>query len=256
MKMMSERPLLTIAYSTLPSRIKSIQYPTPQDDRELIVLVQNQEASSYVFTERSAKLIELRNRGVAKSRNAAIDRASGKYLLFADDDVTFSEADITSAIQYFESNPEVSILLTRANDPQGNARKDYVDKETPIKLTNSARAATYEMLIRVDAIREKKVRFDEDFGAGVSNYLGDEYIFIADALRAGLAGVHLPITVAVHPVESSGSKWGTTEDLQARSKVFTRVFGWKAPIYRAAFLFKTKNPWPGFMKAIRFIFTT
>ncbi|MFM8383510.1 MAG: hypothetical protein ACKN96_00780, partial [Actinomycetota bacterium] len=83
-----------------------------------------------------------------------------------------------------------------------------------------------------------------------------EYIFIADALRAGLAGVHLPITIAVHPVESSGSKWGTTEDLQARSKVFTRVFGWKAPIYRAAFLFKTKNPWPGFMKAIRFIFTT
>ena len=89
----------------------------------------------------------------------------------------------------------------------------------------------------------------------IAGYLGDEYIFITDALRAGLAGVHLPITVAVHPVESSGSKWGTTEDLQARSKVFTRVFGWKAPIYRAAFLVKTKNPWPGVMKAIRFIFT-
>ena len=112
------------------------------------------------------------------------------------------------------------------------------------------------MLVRVDAIRDKKIRFDENFGAGATNFLGDEYIFIADALRAGLSGVHLPIALAVHPTESSGSRWGTTEDLQARAKVFTRVFGWKAPIYRAAFLFKTKNPWPGFVKALRFIFTS
>lgn len=254
--MMSERPLLTIAYSTLPSRIKSIRYPTPREDRELIVLVQNQAESSYVFTERSAKLVELKNKGVAKSRNAAINRASGKYLLFADDDVLFNEAGIADAIAYFERNPNCAIILTRASDPQGVARKGYVEKETPIKLTNSARAATYEMFIRVDAIRDKEILFDEDFGAGVKNYLGDEYIFIADALRAGLAGVHLPITVAIHPAESSGSRWGRSEDLQARAKVFTRVFGWKAPIYRTAFLVKTNNPWPGLMKAIRFIFTS
>jgi glycosyltransferase involved in cell wall biosynthesis len=92
MKMMSERPLITIAYSTLPSRITSITYPSPQEDREVLVLVQNQDESSYVFNERSAKLIELKNRGVAKSRNAALDRASGKYLLFGDDDITFDEA--------------------------------------------------------------------------------------------------------------------------------------------------------------------
>ncbi len=252
--MMSERPLLTIAFSTLPSRVKSITYPKVREDRELIVLVQNQDESSYVFGERSAKLIELKNRGVAKSRNAALDRASGKYLLFGDDDVTFDESGITKAIDYFEANPNCAIILARAVDETGKVRKDYVGKETPIKLTNSARAATYEMLVRVDAIREKKIRFDEDFGAGAENYLGDEYIFIADALRAGLSGVHLPIDLAVHPSESSGSRWGTPEDLQARSKVFGRVFGWKAPIYRAGFLLKTKNPWPGFTKALRFIF--
>ena len=252
--MMSERPLLTIAFSTLPSRIKSITYPKVQEDRELIVLVQNHDESSYVFGERSAKLIELKNRGVAKSRNAALDRASGKYLLFGDDDVTFDESGITKAIEYFEANPDCAIILARAVDETGKVRKDYVGKETPIKFTNSARAATYEMLVRVDAIREKKIRFDEDFGAGAENYLGDEYIFIADSLRAGLSGVHLPINLAVHPSESSGSRWGTPEDLQARAKVFGRVFGWKAPFYRAGFLIKTKNPWPGFSGALCFIF--
>ena len=252
--MMSERPLLTIAFSTLPSRIKSITYPKVQEDRELIVLVQNQDESSYVFGERSAKLIELKNRGVAKSRNAALDRVSGKYLLFGDDDVTFDESGITKAIDYFEANPNCAIILARAVDETGKVRKDYVGKETPIKLTNSARAATYEMLVRVDAIREKKIRFDEDFGAGAENYLGDEYIFVADSLRAGLSGVHLPINLAVHPSESSGSRWGTPQDLQARATVFGRVFGWKAPFYRAGFLLKTRSPWPGFSAALRFIF--
>ena len=63
---MSDRPTLTIAYSTLPSRLNSITYPEKRDDREVLVLVQNSEESSYAFTERSAKLVELKNRGVAK----------------------------------------------------------------------------------------------------------------------------------------------------------------------------------------------
>lgn len=120
-KMMSERPLLTIAFSTLPSRIKSISYPKTKDDREIIVLVQNKDESSYVFSERTAKLIELKNLGVAKSRNAALDRASGKYLLFGDDDVTFEEAGITSAVNYFEENPRCAIILARARDETGRA---------------------------------------------------------------------------------------------------------------------------------------
>ena len=253
MKMMSERPVLTIAYSTLPSRIKSIKFPNPQEDREVLVLVQNQDESSYVFNARAAKLVELKNRGVAKSRNAAIDRASGKYLLFGDDDITFDEGGIATAVTYFENNPDCSLILARAIDESGNLRKNYVSSKMPIRLTNSARVATYEMLVRVDAIRERKIRFDEDFGAGADNYLGDEYIFVADALRAGLKGVHLPINLAVHPAESSGSRWGTKEDLQARAKVFKRVFGWKAPLYRAGFLIKTENPFPGISKALRFI---
>jgi glycosyltransferase involved in cell wall biosynthesis len=253
--MMSERPKLTIAYSTLPGRIKGITYPERREDREILVLVQNIEESSYVFSEPSAKLVELKNKGVAKSRNAALDRASGEYLLFGDDDMNFIESGIDEAIAYFVANPECAILLAQAVDESGALRKNYPNEITPLKLTNSARAATYEMLVRVDALKEKKIRFDEEFGAGAINYLGDEYILIADALRAGLTGVHLPVKLAIHPKDSSGSRWGSESDLLARSKVFTRVFGWKAPIYRAAFLIRTENPWPGIVKALRFILT-
>jgi glycosyltransferase involved in cell wall biosynthesis len=252
--MMSERPLLTIAYSTLPNRVKAIVFPERRADREVLVQVQNPQEISYVVSEKSAKIIEMRSVGVAKSRNAAIERASGKYLLFADDDITFSEAGIAEALEYFEANPDCAIALTQAKDDSGALRKEYFKEVKPLRLTNSARAATYELMIRVDAFREKGIKFDENFGAGAENYLGDEYIFISDALRAGLKGVHLPVVLATHPTESSGSRWGSEQDLSARQKVFSRVFGWRAPLYRAAFLMKTKNPNPGFMKSLKFIF--
>lgn len=247
------RPLLTIAFSTLPKRIERIRFPNAKEDREILVLVQNPAESSYAFTQKSAKLIELRNVGVAKSRNAAIERASGKYLLFADDDISIDESGIEVALRYLEEHEDCSILLLRAVDENGTLRKNYFEKPTPIRLTNSARAATYEMLVRVDAIRAKDLRFDEQFGAGATNYLGDEYIFIADALRVGIKGIHLPITIAVHPKDSSGSRWGSDEDLAARSQVFKRVFRWRAPFFKAAFLLRTNNPFPGLKKAIRFI---
>ena len=251
---MSERPLLTIAYSTLASRVRNIQFPNRHESQEILVLVQNESETSYVISEPKARLVELKNRGVAKSRNAAIDRASGKYLLFADDDVTFFDSGIEQVINYLEANSDCAIVLTRAVDESGSLRKKYAEAVTPLKLTNSARAATYEMVVRVDLIREREIRFDESFGAGATFYLGDEYIFIADALRAGLSGVHLPITIAQHPMESSGSRWGGRLDLQARSQVFTRVFGWKAPIFRLAFLVRTENKFPGFVRALQFIF--
>lgn len=251
--MMSDRPTLTIAYSTLPARLKGITYPEQRSDRELLVLVQNVDENSYVLNEKSAKLVELKNKGVAKSRNAALDRASGEFLLFGDDDMQFIEPGVEAALAYFKSNPDCAIILAQAIDETGELRKKYPSEVTPLKLTNCAKAATYEMLVRVDALREKKIRFDENFGAGAANYLGDEYILIADALRAGLRGVHLPVKLAIHPKDSSGSKWGTEGDLAARAKVFSRVFGWKAPIYRAAFLVRTSNPWPGLGKALRFI---
>ena len=109
------------------------------------------------------------------------------------------------------------------------------------------------MMVRTDAIREAGITFDENFGAGADNYLGDEYIFIADALNKGLKGVFLPVRVAIHPKESSGSGWGTQRDLTARAAVFTRVFGATAPVFRALFLLKSQKGRVGFLNALRFI---
>lgn len=251
--MTSSEITLTIGYSTLAQRAKNIRFPKEKSDREFIVIVQSENEAELSLEIDEEQLIRLKSRGVAKSRNAALRSASGKYLLFGDDDVTFSEAGIDEVLEYFEDHPECSVIMAQAVDESGALRKNYPTKLHKLTRFNSAKAATYEMMVRVDAIRAKGIKFDENFGAGVENYLGDEYIFITDALKKGLKGVFLPITVAIHPKDSSGSGWGSRRDLTARAAVFTRVFGSAAPFARALFLLKSRNGRVGFTKAIRFI---
>ena len=247
--------LLTFGFSTLASRLKNITYPEQSENREVIVLVQNPKEESYVFDIPKTKLVELKSRGVAKSRNAALKYASGKYLIFADDDITFDENGVTQLVEYFEAHPECAIIMAQTTDENGALRKSYPAKAHKLTRFNSAKAATYEMMVRVEAIRSAGIQFDENFGAGVDNFLGDEYIFIADALKQGLQGMYLPVRVAIHPKESSGSTWGTERDLKARAAVFTRVFGVSAPIFRALFLVKSRKGKVGLVKSLRFVFS-
>ena len=84
------------------------------------------------------------------------------------------------------------------------------------------------------------MRFDEGFGvgAGTAATLGEEYVFLADCLAAGLAGVHDPLPVSVHPHESSGFVWEGRAQARGRALVFARVFGRAALPVRLAFALK------------------
>jgi GT2 family glycosyltransferase len=233
---------LTLGYSTMAHRVGNITPPPLHANWQLVVVVQNPEGISWrgqglagLMLRDDLSVEELSSVGVAKSRNRAIWLANSEYLVFSDDDIKFDVEGLEAAIDYLDQHPQYSLLLAQAADPEGKLRKRYPKKEVALTRLNSARAATYEMVIRVDAVRQLGVWFDEDFGAGAKNYLGDEYIFIVDLIKAGGKAVFAPITIATHPHESSGSRWGSEVDRVARAKVFTRVFGKLAPLIRAAF---------------------
>ncbi len=247
---MNRKELLTVGYSTLGKRLATIKY---LDSVSNLVVIQNPDSDSLPATAATIKRVELKSRGVAKSRNAVIENTTTEYLLFGDDDIEFKDASINAALEYLQSNSDISILLLQAVDESGTLRKPYPKHAYPLKLTNSAKAATYEMIIRIPDIKKASIRFDENFGAGAENYLGDEYIFIADALRAGLKGFFLPIVIATHPTDSSGSFHNTKQDAIVRSRIFTRVFGTWAPVIRLLFILKPPSKKFGFRNSIAFL---
>ena len=249
---------LTIGYSALSDRVAGIK--PPEGDFDLLLVVQNDGDLSWkdklpdALKGSRAVTDELKSLGVAKSRNRVIELSETDYLVFADDDIEFVDAGLREAIDYLDNNPQVALVLAQAASPSGGLRKPYTSKQERLTKLNSARAATYEMIIRVSAIKDLGIRFDESFGAGVENYLGDEYIFIADLISAGGKGVFLPITIATHPEVSSGSGWGTERDRKARAKVFTRVFGALAPVVRLAFGIRRLGLLGGLGNLVRFVF--
>ena len=247
---MNSRKLLTIGYSTLANRGDNIRFV---EGVENLVVIQNPNSEELPEFVSNISVIELKNRGVAKSRNIVLAAAKTKYLLFGDDDVEFDIGAISKVISYLDANSDVSIVLAQAVDEDGQLRKHYPVKLHNLALRNSAKAATYEIILRVEDIRSLGITFDENFGAGARNYLGDEYIFIADALRAGLKGVFLPIPIAVHPSHSSGILQNSAADVLARAEIFTRVFGALAPIIRLAFLVKPPRKRFGILNSLRFI---
>jgi len=240
-------PHLTIGYSTLADRAKNIVFPKNSDWEYQLHIQQAVKKTT------KPGFFYLNSIGVAKSRNSAIRNAAGTYLLFGDDDVVFNEEALATALRYLDQNPEVSLLLASAVDETGHLRKNYPEKQTQLTKFNCARAATYEMIVRVEDVKNHSVVFDENFGAGAKNYLGDEYIFITDLISKGARCVFMPIPIAMHPANSSGARWGEQQDRIARARVFTRVFGPLAMPVRLAFALRRITELGGIWNAVKFV---
>lgn len=245
--------ILTVGYSTLAERIENISQHEIEIPHEIFISIQNPKGVDFSLpTNFQFQSVTSNEKGVAKSRNVVLKNTKTKYLLFADDEIKFLNDGIKEAVSYLEANPACDLVLAQAIDTNGQLRKTYPSKEVALTKFNSAKAATYEMIVRVDSARSKGVSFDESFGAGVENFLGDEYIFITDLLKKGGKAVFLPVTIAIHPEESSGSRWGTESDMRARAQVFTRVFGLYAPLIRTIFFLKNYRNFGGFKNISRF----
>ena len=109
----------------------------------------------------------------------------------------------------FAEDPGLDLFVGRSLDPDGRPRKRPLPRRRLTRL-NAARASSHEIAVRLARVRAARLRFDEGFGvgAGTEATLGEEYVFLADALAAGLSGVHDPLPVSVHPRRELGLRLG------------------------------------------------
>lgn len=245
------RPALSIAYSVVSDGLSRIVLPPASPSTEILVIVQGGHGAAP--KRKDVRVIHLASHGVAASRNAAIREATGEVLVFGEEDVTWLPGGIAEVLATFDDNPRLAVLLGRAQDETGELRKRYPAIREPATVWNSGRVGTIELAVRTDAVRNAGVSFDENFGAGTDNFLGDEYIFVADANAARLKCEYFPITFSQHPKDSSGTRFGTDADARARSRVFDRVFGWFAPVPRALLWLRNPVRFGSLGRGLRFV---
>ena len=237
MLIVSEEPQLTIGYSVLANRLKNLIYPSLTIPHKVLVSVQNPTNTPFV-KKAEIKYLESIDVGVTKSRNLVMSNCDSEFLLFGDDDAVFLEHGLNQCLEYFTLNPNIDLILAQSIDTNGTLRKKYENKICKINMFNCAKAGTIEIMVRASSAKIKQIKFDEEFGAGTENFLGDEYIFITDLLKIGGNAVFLPITISIHPSQSSGISSYDRATMQVRARVFDRVFDFWAPLVRALFFIK------------------
>ncbi|HQZ11423.1 MAG TPA: glycosyltransferase family A protein [Devosia sp.] len=218
-------PRLTIAIATTAERSASIRLGRLPVDLRWRYVIYCQGGTPAVAPRADISVVVLQGRGVAASRNAAIGACDTELLLFSDDDVGLEATGLTRLIDVFTEHTALGLFAGRTVLQDGHSERVYPDRPQRLTLFNSARVGTVELAVRPAYIRDNRIGFDLNFGAGGANAIGDEYIFVADCIRSGLWGGYWPITIAVHDGSSSGTDFASPQTTRARAKVFERVFG-------------------------------
>ena len=172
-------------------------------------------------------VIALPGRGVTASRNAALERAVAEgagVLLFGDDDMVFATGTYPKLCATFAADPDLAFLCGRLVDAEGRPHKRYSPDGTPVGLLNCAKVGTPELALRPAAFAAAGLRFESGIGAGLAVHFGEEFILLADALRAGLRGRHSALVLGEHPPDSSGLARTPAAEL-VRRQVFRRALG-------------------------------
>ncbi|CUH80811.1 Glycosyl transferase family 2 [Tritonibacter multivorans] len=242
---------LTVAISTLGAGIDRIQLPEPVAGIRYLVLHQCPQQVSSVLLRADVRVVALDTVGLSNSRNAALEQAETDLLIFADDDTTLFLDGVQSLAQSLAAAPDLALAVGwRAERLPSQARRAYLTR------FNSGRICAPEFMVRRSLFRTAGVRFDPDFGLGARFGLGEEYVFVTDALRAGLRGITLPVVTGSHPEESTGDLWSDPTLMAARQAVIARVFGRWALAVRAVYMLRHRHRFDSLEGRLRFVLGT
>lgn len=219
---------VSIAVSTYSNRIEQLVLKEHPDVEYIIVhqspcdispnmkiILDNRDDVFYIPSETI---------GLSKSRNIAINNATGKYIIIMDDDVDYSFDNIDKLIKCMdEDGVDIGTYYHRYTDGNTTKNKKHAFIHNRFNIANPS---SIDICIRRKSIVDSGVLFDEHFGLGTEYPSGEEMIFLSDCMNANLLLKRYPIEICTHPPLTSGSDfYSTKEKISAKREMFRRVYG-------------------------------
>lgn len=172
---------------------------------DAIVINQTDEDSMQKFKNGDHLItwINSKERGLSRSRNMALECASGDICILADDDMEYLPDYKERILKQFELHPEADIIAFQVEGIE-RKYKSYYSNTRRVGFFRSMKISSVEIAFRLNKIREKRLSFNELFGAGSKYSHGEENIFLVDCLRSGLKILYVPVKIAdLHMGEST-----------------------------------------------------
>lgn len=190
------------------------------------ILIVNQTTKDKLLHSnyQNIRVINVFEKGLARSRNLAIKNTIGDLCLVADDDVKYKPNFDKVIINAFKNNKNAEVITFKMEDLNGNEFKPYTlqtkhDLET-VKTVNSVVIA-----FKPEVLKRKQVLFNPNFGLGSIFKTGEEYVFLRLCLKRNLKLYFEPKTILAHDYNSSGRDAGSDRLVFARAAIYYKFSG-------------------------------
>lgn len=164
------------------------------------------------------RMISTTQRGLSKSRNMAIENATGDICLLCDDDERFIEGYSDKIMEAFEKYSEADVIAFQVI----NHKCSLKNKEQKLGYFKCLKISSCQIAFRVESIREKNILFNVFMGAGTGNGAGEENKFLIDCYKSGLRLYYIPIEIVELKQETSTWFHGYDENFFYLRGVATR----------------------------------
>lgn len=191
------------------------------------VVVGNQSdkfsTEEFVFNGNKCKFITTNTKGLSRNRNITLDNATGDICLIADDDLTYEDDYAEKIINAFNENPSADLIIFNLKEKP--IIRYLIKKKFKVKSLNYMRFGSVRIAFKLNSIREKGIKFDNNFGSGSIVPFGEDTIFLHDCLKAKLKIYAIP-EYLLSLNNDRPSTWfnGYTEEyLINKGKLFRRI---------------------------------
>lgn len=203
-----------------------------------------------ISTDKSI-IVSLKEKGLSRSRNKAILYSSADICAIADDDMKYVDKYEKILIDGYMKYPDADIIAfyVVSEDPRQCKAKL---KEGRLSLLKTMKIASVNITFRRQSIVHSNIKFDETFGTGTANYMGEENIFLFDCYRKGLKIYYIPISIA--ELVYSHSTWFSGINkiyFIVKGRVFYRMSQLLWPLLIIQFAIRKRKLYSGSLRLIQ-----
>ena len=169
-----------------------------------VVMINQCEREDYLEepTENGCvRMFSTRQRGLTKSRNNAIRKATADVCLICDDDEVFVPDYEKVIAEAYEKLPDADVVIFK----MVNRTPSFPDEFMQLRFPKTMKVSSWQISFRREKLLKSGVLFDELLGAGTGNGAEEELKFLTDCERAGLKIYYAPVEIA--SVAQAESTW-------------------------------------------------
>lgn len=171
------------------------------------VIINQCDVSGYEemdYKGKKVRFFSFAERGIGRSRNAAIERADGDICLFSDEDIVYEPGYEEAIEAEFAKNPKADMILFNIAVEE-ERRTYFITERKRVFWYNCGRYGAVSFAVKRKSLLESGVRFSLLFGGGAPFSNGEDSLFLTEFMKKGYRVYTAPVLIGR---ESTGeSTW-------------------------------------------------